>query len=77
MERIAVKKIGFYCYKLFIINRFRGYEVYIKIYIVYILNKLIYILFTDYSVYTAIFYKAITVNNLFKHFNFKSKIILT
>ena len=64
MERIGVKKIGFYCYKMFIINRFRGYEVHIKICIVYIFNKLVYILFTDYNVYTAIFHKAIKLNNL-------------
>ena len=49
---------------MFIINRFRGYEVHIKIDIVYILNKLVYTLFADYNVYTAIFHKAIKLNNL-------------
>ena len=27
IERIGTNKVGFYCWKLFIINRFRGYEV--------------------------------------------------
>ena len=27
IERIGQKRVGFYCWKLFIINYFRGYEV--------------------------------------------------
>ncbi len=27
IERIGKNKVGFYCWKLFIINHFRGYEV--------------------------------------------------
>ena len=27
IERIGEKRVGFYCWKLFVINYFRGYEV--------------------------------------------------
>ena len=44
IERIGQKRVGFYCWKLFIINYFRGYEV--SIWLISIFLKLFYNVFS-------------------------------
>ena len=39
IERIGQKRVGFYCWKLFIINHFRGYEVSL-LYYLYFFDKM-------------------------------------
>ena len=50
IERIGQKRIGFHCWKLFIINSFRGYEVMAILTILTMINSFDSSAFADYLV---------------------------